>query len=618
MAADNLLTDGGEPVAGAPAGWGGVLRDTWRLAWALAAYRPRTVAAALLLLLAASATESFGMLMLIPILNSVGAGGAAEQPGVAANVMAGAAGAVGIELTLGPALGGFVGIIIVRSLIAGQRDVLLPRIRLGFVDDLRARLHQAMAEAKWQFLAGQRQSDFQYVLSWGVPRVGRAVLHFLHMVVAAALLGAQLGVAFLISPAVSAAALAAGAALFLLTRPLLRRSQVMGMQDVTRNRIIFSYVLDFMAGLKFAKSQAREGRHVRRFVESLSEVRRRQLASDTATAMSQVILNAGGAIVLAALAWFAIAEARLSLPELAVGVLVFARVMTAFTNLQRNTQMFANMAPAYNHAEKTLRELRQAAEYHAGKPEPGNGGTEPDRMTLAAALTVHQVSFNYETAGAALSDVNLVIPAGEMTAIVGPSGAGKSTLADLLLGLLEPSAGTVLVDGVAVDAANRRRWRRSCAYVPQDPYLFNDTIRANVKWARPSAGDDDVRRALRLAAAADFVSALPEGLDTVAGERGSRFSGGERQRIALAGALLAEPTLLVLDEATSQLDGPTEQAIVASLRSLRGRMTIVAVAHREGLLAAADRVVRLDSGRAAADDGGARGAAVGASGGAGE
>ena len=596
------MTDGGIPGA---AGWGGVFRDGWQLARALAAYRPRAVAVSLLLLLASSATEAFGILMLLPILNTVAAGGAAEQQGLVAGITAGAAGVLGLELTLTSALAAFVGIIIVRSLIVWQRDVLLPRIRLGFVDDLRARLHEAMAAARWQFLAGQRQSDFHHVLTGEMPRIGQASLHFLHISVAAALLAAQMGVAFLISPAVSAAALAAGAVLFLFTKPLVRRSRVSGTQAVNTNRAVFSHVLDFLAGLKFAKSQARERSHVNRFVESLAEARRRQLDSAAATAMSQMMLGLGGALVLAVVAWFAIAQAGLTLPELAVGVLVFARIMTALTSLQKNTQMFAHTAPSYNHARMMLRQLRQETECAAGETDLSVGSTP--RMPLETGLTVREVSYSYDSGGygegtsgkvppPALRGVSLHIPAGEITAITGPSGAGKSTLADLMLGLLEPAAGAVLVDGVALTAANRRRWRRSCAYVPQDPYLFNDTIRANVRGARPDASDADVRGALDLAAA-DFVTALPQGLDTMAGDRGGRLSGGERQRIALAGALLAEPALLLLDEATSQLDAQTERRIVASLLSLRGRMTIVVVAHREALLAAADRVVTLDAGR---------------------
>ena len=637
--AGELLTDGDLPGAGG--GWRGVLRDGWQFARALAAYRPRAVGLALLLLVAASVTEAFGILMLIPILHTVGGGADGEGgQGAAAGVLEGVAGALGVELTLPAALGAFVGLTVARSVIVGQRDVLLPKIRLGFVDDLRGRLHQAVAGARWQFLAGQRRSDFQHILTGEVPRVRQATLSFLYAVTAAVLLGVQLGIAFLISPAVSGAALGAGAALLLLTRPLVRRSQDLGAQVVGVNRTVFSHVMDFVTGLKLAKVQAREQAYVNRFGDALEDARRRQTASDTATAMSQMVLSVGGALALAGLAWFAIEGARLTLPELAVVTLVFARVMTAFTSLQRNGQLFANLAPSYGYALRALAELRGAAEVGAGddgilRPAQderlldsrdeclGGGGVCSDGVGAGwgdgdgrgVGVSVRGVWFSYgdgRGGAAALSGVSLDLRAGEITAIAGPSGAGKSTLADVLLGLLEPSAGAVLVDGVAVDDANRRRWRRSCGYVPQDPYLFHDTIRANLVWARPEAADDALWRALELAAAADFVAGLPLGLDTVVGDRGSRLSGGERQRIALARALAAEPALLVLDEATSQLDADNERLIVQTLRSLRGRVTVVAVAHREAVLAAADRVVTLDAGRVV--DGGAGAALAGGDG----
>ena len=626
--AGELLTDGDLPGAGG--GWGGVLRDGWQFARALAAYRPRAVGLALLLLVAASVTEAFGILMLIPILHTVGGGADGEGgQGAAAGMLEGLAGALGVELTLPAALGAFVGLTVARSVIVGQRDVLLPMIRLGFVDDLRGRLHEAVAGARWQFLAGQRRSDFQHILTGEVPRVRQATLAYLYAATAGVLLGVQLGIAFLISPAVSGAALGAGAALLLLTRPLVRRSQDLGAQVVGVNRTVFSHVMDFVTGLKLAKVQAREQSYVNRFSDALSEARRRQTASDTATAMSQMVLSVGGALALAGLSWFAIEGARLTLPELAVVTLVFARVMTAFTSLQRNGQLFANLAPSYGYTLRTLAELRGAAEVGGGddgilRPAQdecllgaqdeclGAGGVCSDGVGAGwgdgdgrgVGVSVRGVWFSYGDGDrAALSGVSLELRAGEITAIAGPSGAGKSTLVDVLLGLLEPSAGAVLVDGAAVDDANRRRWRRSCGYVPQDPYLFHDTIRANLVWARPGAADDALWRALELAAAADFVSGLPLGLDTVVGDRGSRLSGGERQRIALARALAAEPALLVLDEATSQLDADNERLIVQTLRSLRGRVTVVAVAHREAVLAAADRVVTLDAGRVV--DGGA-------------
>lgn len=198
--------------------------------------------------------------------------------------------------------------------------------------------------------------------------------------------------------------------------------------------------------------------------------------------------------------------------------------------------------------------------------------------------------------GGALREIDLDIRRGEFLVLSGPSGAGKTTLADLLVGLMPPTTGRISVDGVALDGGNRRRWRASCALLAARPYLFPGRIRANLAWGREDADEEEMRRALE-AAAADFVFRLPEGVDAGIGEGGAGLSAGERQRLAFARALLRRPTLLALDEATSQLDEANEGRVLETLRSLRGETTVVAATHSAAFLAAADRVVRIESGR---------------------
>ncbi len=197
----------------------------------------------------------------------------------------------------------------------------------------------------------------------------------------------------------------------------------------------------------------------------------------------------------------------------------------------------------------------------------------------------------------ALRGVDLMIPARTMTAIMGPSGAGKSTMADLILGLLSPDQGTVKIDGKPLSGDFLHRWRRSVGYVLQDTFLFNDTIRANLLWALPNAEEKDLWRVLRLSAAEEFVSSVPEGIDAMVGDRGGWLSGGERQRIALARALLREPSLLLLDEATSSLDTESEEYINEAIDRLHGKLTIVVIAHRSATIQRADRIVVLDKGQ---------------------
>jgi ATP-binding cassette subfamily C protein len=165
------------------------------------------------------------------------------------------------------------------------------------------------------------------------------------------------------------------------------------------------------------------------------------------------------------------------------------------------------------------------------------------------------------------------------------------------MGLLKPDQGHILVDGRAVYLYGNAAWRQGISYVTQETFLFHDTVRANLLWARRDASEAELQQALCLAAAEEFVAGLPQGLDTVLGDRGVRLSGGERQRLALARALVRRPTLLILDEATSALDGANEQRIHQALATLHGRLTIVLITHRLSTVRMADRILVLDDGR---------------------
>jgi len=229
----------------------------------------------------------------------------------------------------------------------------------------------------------------------------------------------------------------------------------------------------------------------------------------------------------------------------------------------------------------------------AGADAPsGDGPGDWDR------IAVENVRFSYgPQASPVLEDASLVIARGHAVGLVGASGSGKSTLVDVLLGLLAPGAGRVLVGGVDT-ARCMKWWQRRLGYVPQSIYLLDDTVRRNVAFGIPEDRIDDaaVARAIAMANLDGFVSSLPQGVDTVVGERGVRISGGQRQRIGIARALYGDPEVLVLDEATSALDGETEETVMEAIDALHGRMTIVVVAHRAATVARCDRVLRVEDG----------------------
>ena len=614
-------------TGGAPGRSGGVLREAARLGRALVAHRPGTTVLALGFLVASNVMETFGLLLLIPLIEAAGFAGAEAAPGAAARAISGLVESLGAPLTLPLALGLFVALVVVRALTGWQREVLLARTRLAFVDRLREDLHRAVARARWEAIGGRREADLRHVLTGEVRRIGLAVGNLLRIVVAAVVAAIPLGAAFLLSPGTSGLILVSGLALLLVTWPLLRRSGTLGQGITDANREIFNQVQDFLGGLKEAKSQAAEEVHGARFGAAVRALRERRLASAATGALALAALQAGAAAALAAIVWFALVARNLPPSELAVVILLSARTVAALGALQQRAHDLANTLPAVGHARETLAGLEvlaeDAAAVAAAAPAPASGPSarrEESSLALRRSLALREVWFRYppprgaegppppEAAstgasrpGPALRGVTLTLEPGEFTALSGPSGAGKSTLADLLPGLLRPSDGEVLVDGAPLDPSNLRRWRAACAVVPAVPYLFHDTVRANLAWPGRDPDPSRLRAALEAAAAAEFVARLPQGLDTVVGERGGRLSGGERQRLALARALLREPTLLVLDEATGALDAATESRIVESLRSLASRMTIFAVTHRRPLLEGAHRVLRLEAGRITAD-----------------
>lgn len=246
---------------------------------------------------------------------------------------------------------------------------------------------------------------------------------------------------------------------------------------------------------------------------------------------------------------------------------------------------------------------QEVATFGTYAARPDEGREEPVPYRFEQALRLDGVTFRYPTRDEpALRSVSLAIAPGQSFGIVGPTGSGKSTLLDVILGMLDPDSGSVFVDGKPL-ADVRERWQRSIGYVPQDVYLVDDSLRANVAlgWQGNEMDDTRVLEAIRLAGLDDVVAGLPEGVDTLVGERGVRLSGGQRQRVGLARALYTQPSVLVLDEATSNLDQVTERRIVDTLEALIGDVTMIVVTHRLVSVEHCDHVLYLEGGRVAAE-----------------
>ena len=260
------------------------------------------------------------------------------------------------------------------------------------------------------------------------------------------------------------------------------------------------------------------------------------------------------------------------------------------SSLQHNYQVVAVNLPAFAFLRSTI-----ASAHRASEPNPG--GVTPH---FTSAIALRDVSFSYGVRNV-LDHVSMVLPAGKFIAIVGASGVGKTTVADLIIGLLRPQSGDVWIDDLPMRDVDIRTWRGMIGYVPQEMFLFHDTIMANVTLGDVEISPAQVESALRRAGAWDFVAALPDGMESVVGERGARLSGGQRQRIAIARALIRDPALLILDEATTGLDPEMEAGIVATVRHLSGKVTVLSISHQPAMRRAADIVYCLDNGSIASE-----------------
>jgi ATP-binding cassette subfamily B protein len=304
---------------------------------------------------------------------------------------------------------------------------------------------------------------------------------------------------------------------------------------------------------------------------------------------ADLLLAAGGAVVL----WLgvtAVVDGRITVGTLLVVLSYLSSLYGPVRSLARLARTLARSAASRDRIQEVLRSGDVVAQA-AGAAE----AAAPRR-----GLALRGVTFAYPGGGPpALRGVDLEIHAGERVCLVGPTGAGKSTLLSLLLRFYDPDSGTVELDGEDLRAFSVASVRRQFALVPQDPWLLDGTIAENIRFGRPDASDDDVRRAARLALVDEFAERLPDGYGSHVGEGAVRLSGGQRRRVALARAVLREAPVLLLDEPTSGLDAHSEAVVVSALdRVARGR-TVITVSHRLNLAVLADRVVVLDGGRVA-------------------
>lgn len=545
---------------------------------------PRRSAFVLIALLAAGIAEGLSLTALLPLLSvAVGDTSSSDTGRTVVQAMQ----RIGIEPTISTMLLIIVGGMITKSLI-----LLLANRQVGYTvahvaSKLRQELIEALLASRWQYYLRQPAGSLANSVATEAYRAAQGFEHAANVVALSIQVIVYSIVALFISWEVTLASLLLGAVMLLVLQNLVRAARKAGNKQTHLLRHLLSYLADVLASVKSLKAMARDNvadAILRDETKQLEKATRREVMSREALlALQEPILATliAGGLYLALVMW------QLSLPAVMVMVFLLTRIQSLLNKAQRRYQHLVAQESAYWALRTAIEEARAAAERTAGTQQP----------TLQQGISLRHISFDYDKKSI-FQDMNIEIPVNSFTSITGPSGAGKSTLLDLLCGLAEPKSGEILVDGVSLREINLHHWRHMIGYVSQDTILLHDTILNNVLIGAPALTQADAEQALRQAGAWDFVSALPEGMLTVVGERGGLLSGGQRQRIAIARALAHQPLFLLLDEPTSALDPDSERIICETLQRLAQSLTVIAVSHQPAVINAAGRIFVLSKGKA--------------------
>lgn len=536
-------------------------------------------------LLFSGLAEGFGVITLLPLLQLVTDGPSANTNGIGQIILEGFR-AFGIAPSLGPLLCFIVAGISLKALflLAAAKEV-------GFTvshvtTDLRLQLIRALLGARWSYFISQPSGHFSNAISSEAVRAASAyqAASFLISLLIRTTIYAAL--AIMVSWKIALLGLAAGFVLMFLLRGLVTMARTAGGNQTDLMKSLSARLTDALQGIKPVKAMARE-KYLRPLLEAetegLNKAQERQVIS---TQILQTIQEPLVVIMISIGLYAVMTYTKQPFSALLLMAFLFHRLLNSIHSLQQNYQSIAV-------GESALWSIREGI--LRAEEQGENMCTAGHSPTLERDIRFENVAFLYANKPI-LKDVSLSIPARSFTAIVGPSGAGKTTIADLIVGLYQPAEGKILIDNVPLSGLHLENWRHMIGYVPQEMFLFHDSIYHNVTLGDPAIQRADVEQALRAAGAWDFISELPKGMDTIIGERGATLSGGQRQRVAIARALARKPKLLILDEITTALDPKSEAEICSTLRGLRNSATIVSISHQLAMMQAADHIYRLSNG----------------------
>jgi ABC-type multidrug transport system fused ATPase/permease subunit len=548
-----------------------------------------------------AAVEGVGLILLIPFLSTI-----IESQGPDGWMHGASAWLFGLfsvqsriaKLSL---LVAFFGMLVVaRVFIVTVRDVTIAGLQIGYIQQIQTRITRRLAAAQWDTISRLRHSRIMNLMGGDIAQLSSATNVLMNDLVAVIMLVSQAILAVLLAPELAVLALGVLLLGAMTLLPMVRRAHAIGSFVTNANLSLIDDMSQFLGALKLAITQNLQKSFIREFESTLGDLKAQQISYVRQQTISRLAVGSLTSLIGAIAIVLGIVIFDVSPSVMITLLLIFSRMNGPAMQLQLDAQYVAHSMPAYEKVRELEADLAAAESIAVATSDTPI--LLPDGPIVFRNVSfIHDTTLGEPCSRGGVRDLNLIIEPGSVIGIGGPSGAGKTTFADLLVGLYAPQSGEISIGGVALHGPAIAAWRNTVSYVSQDPFLFHDTIRRNLLWANPGADEDAIWNAIRMAGAEQIVRNARQGLDTLVGERGSLFSGGERQRLCVARAMLRRPHLLVLDEATSAIDFEGEHALLDRLLAAKPRPMIVMIAHRRESLRRCQRVCLFEGGTLISD-----------------
>ena len=490
------------------------------------------------------------------------------------------------EVALSPTIGTML-LIILFGITLKNVMLLIANRQIGYTvayiaTALRLEYLEAILASSWQFYLRQPVGSIANSIATEAKRAANGFEQAAAVLSLAIQVAVYITIAMFVSWQVALISLVVGIIFISAMIQIIRFTRKAGSKQTVLLKSLLTYLADVLGSVKALKAMARDKDAdfvLRSQTKQLEKVACQEVISKAGLTCAQEPLLAAftaGGMYAVLVIW------ELPVGAVTTMVILFVRILSQLGKMQRRYQNLVADESAYWAIRGASESARSAAEIKTGILHP----------TLKQGISVQHIKFNYGTKNI-FQDLNIEIQINSLTTVIGASGAGKSTFIDLICGLAEPKSGDIFIDGISLREINVWEWRKLIGYVSQDTVLLHDTILNNILVGAPHLTEVDAERALLQAGALKFVNNLPEGIQTIVGERGGLISGGQRQRVAIARALAHQPKLLLLDEPTSALDIKSEKTICRTLQTLSKTLTIIAVSHQPALADASDKVIAL-------------------------